>query len=78
MEHKTYDKDGYGIPVLTYEEMAGLLLGYNPWNLGLQLHQVQSEVLLNKIGIPYDPNEKYKGASGQILPKPERPNNLLV
>jgi len=78
MEHKTYDKDGYGIPVLTYEEMAGLLLGYNPWELGLQLHQVQSEILLDKIGIPYDPKEKYKAADGRILPKPERPNNLLV
>ncbi len=25
----------YGIPVLTYEELAGLLLGYDPWDIGL-------------------------------------------
>lgn len=78
MEHKTYDKEGYGIPVLTYEEMAGLLLGYDPWALGLQLHQVQSERLMDKMGIPYDPNEKYKGVSGKVLPRPERPQNLRV
>ena len=78
MEHKTYDKDGYGIPVLTYEELAGLLLGYDPWVLGLQLHQVQCESLLNKIGVQYDPDSKYKGISGRILPKPEKPSVLKV
>ena len=78
MEHKTYDKKGYGIPVLTYEEMAGLLLGYDPWELGLQLHQVQSERLLDKLGIHYDPNEKYKSVSGRILPNPEKPQYLRV
>jgi len=78
MENKTYDKHGYGIPVLTYEEMTGLLLGYDPWELGLQLHQVQVERLLDKMGIPNNPDDKYKGKSGKILPKPERPRNLLV
>ena len=78
MEHKTYDREGYGIPVLTYEEMAGLLLGYDPWKLGLQIHQVQCERLLDKIGIPYDPKEKYKAANGKILRAPEKPENLLV
>ncbi len=78
MENKTYDKEGYGIPVLTYEEMAGLLLGYDPWELGLQLHQVQSERLLDKIGIPYNKNEKYKGVSGKVLPLPDRPQHLKV
>ena len=76
MENKTYDKEGYGIPVLTYEEMAGLLLGYDPWELGLQIHQVQAENLMNKIGIKYNPDEKYRGANGKILPKPERPSVL--
>ncbi len=76
MENKTYDKEGYGIPVLTYEEMAGLLLGYDPWQLGLQLHQVQSEILMNKIGIKYDPDEKFRGVTGKILPTPDRPQNL--
>ena len=78
MEHKTYDRDGYGIPVLTYEEMAGLLLGYDPWKLGLQIHQVQSERLMDKIGIQYNPKEKYRAASGRILRNPEKPQNLLV
>ena len=78
MEHKTYDREGYGIPVLTYEEMAGLLLGYDPWELGLQLHQVQSERLMNKIGIEYNPKDKYRAASGKILRNPEKPGNLLV
>ena len=78
MEHKTYDREGYGIPVLTYEEMAGLLLGYNPWELGLQIHQVQCERLLDKIGIPYNPKDKYKSADGKILRAPEKPENLLV
>ena len=76
MEHKTYDKDGYGIPVLTYEEMTGMLLGYNPWEMGLQLHQVQVERLLDKIGIPYNPNDKYKGAGGKIIQYPEKPKVL--
>lgn len=59
MEGATYDEYGYGIPVLTYEELAGLLLGMNPWELGLQLHQVQSESLLTKLGISYDSSQKY-------------------
>lgn len=78
MENKTYDKQGYGIPVLTYEELAALLLGFDHWELGLQLHQVQVERLLDKIGILYNPDDKYKGHSGKTLPKPEKPRNLLV
>lgn len=76
MENKTYDRDGYGIPVLTYEEMAGLLLGYDPWELGLQIHQVQAEKLLDKIGVKYDPDAKYRGVNGKILPQPEKPRFL--
>ena len=78
LEHKTYDKEGYGIPVLSYEELTGLLLGYDPWVLGLQMHQVQCESLLNKIGIQYDPTSKYKGVSGKLLPSPDKPNVLKV
>ena len=73
MEGKTY---GYGIPVLTYEELAGLLLGYNPWDMGLQVHQVAVEPLLDKLGIEYNPNEKYKGVNGLDLGKPEMSNTL--
>ena len=78
MEHKTYDKEGYGIPVLTYEELAGLLLGYDPWVMGMQLHQVQCERLLDKIGVAYNPDDKYKGASGKLLRLPEKPEVLKV
>ena len=72
-EGKTYGKDGYGIPVLTYEELAGLILGYNPWDLGLQLHQVAVEPLLDKMGIPYSPEDKYKGLNRKDLLRPDLP-----
>lgn len=72
-EGKTYGEDGYGIPVLTYEEIAGLLLGYDPWDIGLQVHQVAVEPLLDKLGISYDPLIKYKGAGGEDLGIPEKP-----
>ncbi len=78
MENIIYDDNKCGIPVLTYEEMTGLLLGYNPWELGLQAHQIQVEPLLDKIGITYDKKEKFTGNNGQILRKPEKPGNLLV
>ena len=78
LEGKTYGNDGKGIPVLTYEEMAGMLLGYNPWDLGMQLHQVQVESLLDKIGIAYDPADKYVGKSGKFLGEPEKPEVLKV
>jgi len=78
MDGKTYDKHGYGIPVLTYEELTGLLLGFDPWKMGLQMHQVQVEPLLNKIGIAYNADEKYKTASGKQLNPPEKPTCLRV
>jgi heterodisulfide reductase subunit B len=78
MEGTTYDENKMGIPVLTYEEMAGMLLGYNPWDLGFQIHQVQVEQLLDKIGIEYDPEDKFIGKSGKYLGEPEKPENLIV
>lgn len=78
MEGVTYDENGYGIPVLTYEEMAGLVLGYNPWDLGLQMHQVQCESLLDKLGVEYDPQAKYKDKNGNQMPLPEKPSCLKV
>ncbi|MEA5006023.1 MAG: heterodisulfide reductase-related iron-sulfur binding cluster [Rikenellaceae bacterium] len=59
MEGKTYGSDGFGIPVFTYEEVAGLVLGYDPWYLGMQMHQTAVEPLLDKIGIKYNKKEKY-------------------
>jgi heterodisulfide reductase subunit B len=73
MEGKTYGENGYGIPVLTYEELAGLLLGYDPWDIGLQTHQVAVEPLLDKLGIVYDPEKKYKGRNGEDIGIPENP-----
>jgi heterodisulfide reductase subunit B len=76
MEGKTYSDNGYGIPVLTYEEIAGLLLGYDPWDIGLQVHQVSVEPLLDKLGIPYNPENKYKGVNGEDLGRPALPEVL--
>ena len=73
MEGKTYGGNQQGIPVLTYEELAGLVLGYDPWDLGLQMHQVDCEPLLQKIGIDYDPKLKYKGKDGLDLGQPTTP-----
>jgi heterodisulfide reductase subunit B len=70
IEGTTYGEDGMGIPVLTYEEMAGLMLGYDPWELGLQMHQVDVEPLLNKIGVEYDPTAKYLTRNGKYIGQP--------
>jgi len=74
----TYGESGYGIPVITYEEMAGLVLGFDPWEMGMQLHQVSVEPLLDKIGIEYDPGAKYLGANGEYLGLPKVPEVLKV
>jgi heterodisulfide reductase subunit B len=60
------------IPVLTHEELAGLVLGYDPWDIGLQTHQVPVEGLLDKLGIPYDPAKKYADRSGKVIGHPEK------
>ncbi|MBN1381604.1 MAG: heterodisulfide reductase subunit B [Deltaproteobacteria bacterium] len=45
----------YFIPVLTYQELAGLLLGWDPYDIvGIDAHTAPVEPLLDKIGIPYD------------------------
>ena len=70
MEGTTYGENGHGIPVLTYEEMAGLVLGYDPWELGMQMHQVDVEPLLDKMGVEYDPAAKYLGRNGKYIGQP--------
>lgn len=70
MEGTTYGPEGGGIPVLTYEEVAGLVLGYDPWELGMQMHQVDVEPLLEKLGVRYDPAAKYLGKHGKYIGKP--------
>jgi heterodisulfide reductase subunit B len=76
MEGKTYGQNNQGIPVFTYEEVAGMIMGYDPWEIGLQVHQVPAEPVLDKIGIPYDPSAKFKGKDGQELGRPESPSYL--
>ena len=78
MEGITYDDNGFGIPVLTYEELAGLLLGYNPWDIGLQVHQVSVNPLLDKMGIAYNSGNKYKGKNNENMGRPEIPKVLKV
>ncbi len=73
-EGKTYGVNGLGIPVLTYEELAGLVMGYDPWELGVQYHMVQSEPLMDKMGIPYDKDRKYIAKDGS---KMTAPKNLI-
>jgi len=70
MEGLTYGQSGQGIPVLTYEELAGIVMGYDPWELGLQYHNVQSEPLLDKMGVRYDSEMKYLTKDGKKLPAP--------
>ena len=70
MEGKTFGQNGQGIPVLTYEEMAGLVLGYNPWDMGMQMHQTNVEPLLDKMGIQYDRELKYANKEGKQIGHP--------
>lgn len=72
MEGTTYGENGSAIPVLTYEEMAGLVMGYDPWELGMQMHEVDVEPLLDKMGIDYNPGTKYLGQNGKNIGTPER------
>ncbi|MBN2480951.1 MAG: heterodisulfide reductase subunit B [Bacteroidales bacterium] len=78
IEGKTYGEDGNGIPVLTYEELAGLVLGYDPWKLGMQLHQVDVEPFLDKMGVQYNPDDKYKGLNGKYINQPDFSGCLKV
>ncbi len=70
IEGTSYGAEGGGIPVLTYEEVAGLVLGYDPWRLGMQMHQVAVEPLLDKLGVEYDPAAKYLGIDGKYIGQP--------
>jgi heterodisulfide reductase subunit B len=54
--------------------MAGLILGYDPWEMGMQYHNVQSLGLLKKMGITADPAKRFLTKDGSRLPEPA---NLL-
>ncbi len=50
----------YNIPILSYSELAGLLLGWDPYDVvGIQSHTEPVEPLLDKIGIPYDQSKQW-------------------
>jgi len=70
MDGISYGRHGQGIPVMTYEELAGIVMGYNPWDLGLQYHMVQSEPVLDKMGVKYG-SDKYLAKNGSRIPEPE-------
>jgi heterodisulfide reductase subunit B len=78
LEGITYGDNGYGIPVFTYEELAALVLGYDPWDIGLQMHQVAVEPFLDKVGIAYDPEKKFKNIKGEDIGKPACPTYLKI
>ena len=45
----------FQVPVLSYTELAGLLLGWDPYDVvGIQAHTVPVEPFLDRVGIPYD------------------------
>ncbi|MDD4644821.1 MAG: heterodisulfide reductase-related iron-sulfur binding cluster [Bacteroidales bacterium] len=73
-EGTVYGACGNKIPVFTHEELAGLVLGYDPWEIGLQTHQVPVEGLLDKIGVEYNPGLKYTDRQGNLIGEPEMIN----
>ena len=73
----TYDEDGRGIPVISHEEIAALVLGFDPWQLGLQMHQVGVEPMLDKMGVKYSPKRKYFLGKTDVT-QPEKPLVLIV
>jgi heterodisulfide reductase subunit B len=50
----------FQIPVLSYAELAGLLLGWDPYDVvGTQTHAVPVEPLLDRIGIPQSTSPEF-------------------
>jgi heterodisulfide reductase subunit B len=68
-ENKLFGSQHQAIPVLTFEEITALLLGYDPWKIGLQMHQIPVEPLLDKLGIEYSKKDKYLGTKPPEIPE---------
>ncbi len=68
-EQTVFGTNNQAIPVLTFEEITALLLGYDPWKIGLQMHQIPVEPLLDKLGVPYSKKDKYLGKKEPELPE---------
>lgn len=50
----------YNVPTVSYSELAGLLLGWDPYDVvGIQAHTVPIEPFLDKVGIPYDKSKEW-------------------
>ena len=76
-EGTAYGPAGGKIPVVTHEELAGIVLGYDPWEIGLQTHQVPVEDLLDKMGVAYEPGLKYADRQGNRIGEPESVINRI-
>ncbi len=56
----------FQVPVLNYAQLAGLLLGWSPYDaIGIQGHTVPVEPLLERIGIPCAPERLRPGCTRQ-------------
>jgi heterodisulfide reductase subunit B len=59
----------FQVPVLNYAELAGLLLGWEPYDVvGIQGHSVPVEPLLELIGIPYPSHDGLRSVPGPSRP----------
>jgi heterodisulfide reductase subunit B len=68
----------YNIPVLSYTEMAGLLLGWDPYDVvGIQSHTVPVEPFLDKIGIPYDISKEWLSPENQRIGDAEKNSGIF-
>jgi heterodisulfide reductase subunit B len=57
----------FQIPVLNYAELAGLLLGWDPYDVvGIQSHTVAVEPLLERIGIPQSSRPAYLREDAEV------------
>jgi heterodisulfide reductase subunit B len=57
----------FGVPVLNYAELAGLLLGWDPYDVvGIQGHSVPVEPVLERIGIPLSGRRGLSGRAGGV------------
>jgi heterodisulfide reductase subunit B len=60
---------GFEIPVLNYAELAGLLLGWDPYDVvGIQSHTVPVEPLLERMGVPRSSRPAYLREDADLVP----------
>ncbi len=60
----------FQIPVLNYAQLAGLLLGWDPYEaVGIQGHTVPVEPLLERMGIPQSSRPAYLREDAEVMTK---------